>query len=73
MGVVPASDEEMLASTSGQPLWLQVQVNSLTDDAHSSGLLAHMPPLALKHQPHPCTGVHVSHVVFAEQASPPLP
>ena len=50
---------------SGHPLWFQVQVNSLADE-HSSGELAHIPPVLLKHHPQPCAGVHVSQVVYAE-------
>src|SRR6202035_3672610 len=47
---LPASRGVTLASTSGQPVGSQVQVNSLTD-AHSLGLLAQAPPERSKHQP----------------------
>jgi hypothetical protein len=55
-----------LASVSGHPLGSHVHVNSETA-AHSSGRLAHAPPVALKHQPQPATGVHVPQLVYGRQ------
>jgi hypothetical protein len=44
-------------------------VNSFTP-VHSSGVAAQRPLVALKHQPHPLTGVHAPHVVNWLHASP---
>ena len=62
-----------LASMPGQPLGSQVQVNSLASP-HESGSVAQVPPVAVKHQPQPSTGVHEPHVVYAlhVDVEPPL-